>query len=99
VQRATKDYEGVTLAWSDSDKLHEELVNIAKDAKAVLERCETAYSAATSVGLAAAFIERSAALSKSMWIWVAGLIAAFAGRTRTARDRAVQVRQAPRNDE
>ena len=50
----------------------------ADDAKAVLERCETAYSAATSVGLAAAFGERSNELSKSMWFWVAGLVSALA---------------------
>ncbi len=49
----------------------------AEEAKSVLERCETAYSAATSVGLAAAFSERSSALSMSMWIWVVGLVSAL----------------------
>ncbi|GHD59811.1 hypothetical protein [Jeongeupia chitinilytica] len=44
------------------------------DAKSVLERCESAYSAATSVGLAAAFTERSVSLTRSMWVWVVGLI-------------------------
>lgn len=48
--------------------------SISKESDEVLKKCETAYSAATSVGLAAAFSERSASLSKSMWVWVAGLI-------------------------
>lgn len=55
--------------------------NVAKDMKdrlsaadAVLERCEKAYSAATSVGLAAAFTERSRELGKSMWVWVGFLL-------------------------
>jgi hypothetical protein len=58
----------------ESDK---QLRQIKGEAENVLARCETAYSAATSVGLAAAFTERSDSLSKSMWIWVAGLVAAL----------------------
>lgn len=54
------------------------LNNSAKEAKSVLERCETAYSAATSVGLAAAFSERSTALSRSIWFWIGGLVLALA---------------------
>ena len=61
-----------------ADDLDGQLRQSAEDAKTVLDRCETAYSAATSVGLAAAFSERSSTLSKSMWFWVAGLIAALA---------------------
>lgn len=48
-------------------------------AESVLKECQTAYAAATSVGLAAAFSERSTALAKSMWIWVVGLIVALVG--------------------
>jgi hypothetical protein len=62
----------------DASELDKQLNKIADNAKSVLEHCETAYSAATSVGLAAAFSERSNALSKSMWIWVGGLISALA---------------------
>lgn len=54
------------------------LRQIEEEAESVLERCETAYSAATSVGLAAAFNERSDSLSKSMWFWVSGLVVALA---------------------
>jgi hypothetical protein len=58
-------------------ELEKQLSKHAEDAKSVLEQCETAYSAATSVGLAAAFDEKSKSLSKSMWLWVAGLLAAL----------------------
>lgn len=64
--------------------LHETAVEIdaklsikLNEAEAVLMRCETAYSAATSVGLAAAFSERSTSLASSMWVWVFGLICAL----------------------
>ena len=56
----------------------EKLMQSASDeAKTVLERCETAYAASTSVGLAAAFGERADSLSKSIWLWTAGLLAAL----------------------
>ncbi|WP_370600920.1 hypothetical protein [Pseudomonas nitroreducens] len=78
VQAATKD-QGLILGLREhADKLDIQLKKSATDAEAVLVRCETAYSAATSVGLAAAFSERSTALSKSMWFWVAGLVGALA---------------------
>lgn len=75
---ATRDQSDVSRIREAANELDKQLKKSADDAKAVLERCETAYSAATSVGLAAAFNERSDALSKSMWIWVAGLVIALA---------------------
>ena len=74
---ANKDKGRLSGIKDDADKLDAQLKQIAEDAAGVLERCETAYSAATSVGLAAAFTERSVALSKSMWFWVAGLVTAL----------------------
>ena len=74
---ANKDKGRLSGIKDDAEKLDARLKQSAEDAAGVLERCETAYSAATSVGLAAAFTERSAALSKSMWFWVAGLVAAL----------------------
>lgn len=74
---ANKDKGHLNGIKEDAEKLDARLKQSAEDAKGVLERCETAYSAATSVGLAAAFTERSGALSKSMWIWVAGLVVAL----------------------
>ena len=75
---ATRDQGDVSRIREAANELDKQLKKSADDAKAVLERCETAYSAATSVGLAAAFSERSSALSKSMWFWVAGLVGALA---------------------
>lgn len=74
VTESTADKAAVLAAKTDIEKLQGELKGFSEDAKKVLEKCESAYSAATSVGLAAAFSERSDNLSKSMWIWVVGLV-------------------------
>jgi hypothetical protein len=68
----------IVVAREQADEISAELYKRSMDAEAVLQRCETAYSAATSVGLAAAFSERSKSLANSMWVWVAGLVAALA---------------------
>lgn len=60
-----------------ADDIDKKLVDSHKEAESVLGRCETAYSAATSVGLAAAFTERSKSLSDSMWFWVGCLVVAL----------------------
>lgn len=75
------------LAVADKGKIEELLKAIAdneKDLKAkseeaeeVLQKCVSAYSSATSLGLAAAFSERSKALDWSMWYWVGGLVASL----------------------
>lgn len=78
VKDATRNEGDVLRIREDAGELDKQLNKIADDARAVLAHCETAYSAATSVGLAAAFSERSSVLSKSMWFWVAGLVAALA---------------------
>lgn len=72
-----KENKEIELLKQNSKLLDEEINNYALNAKNVLERCETAYSAATSVGLAAAFTERSNILSRSIKWWVAGLIFAL----------------------
>ncbi len=77
VQDATKDQVHLLGIREQADELDKKLIKSAEDARLVLERCETAYSAATSVGLAAAFSERSDALSKSIWFWVTGLVLAL----------------------
>jgi hypothetical protein len=77
VKESTKDQGYIVGIRENADELDRLLSKSAEDAKAVLVRCETAYSAATSVGLAAAFSERSSALSKSMWFWVVGLVVAL----------------------
>jgi hypothetical protein len=77
VEDATQNQGRLIAAREKADEIGAQLSKSATEAEAVLDRCETAYSAATSVGLAAAFSERSAALSYSMWVWVVGLIAAL----------------------
>ncbi|MET3627101.1 MULTISPECIES: hypothetical protein [Burkholderia] len=77
VTGATDDYKKIIAVRDHAEKFSAEMNQVAAEARAVLQRCETAYSAATSVGLAAAFTERSSVLSRSMWIWVAGLICAL----------------------
>lgn len=77
IRSATKDHGHIEQLRGRADDLDKKLQQSSENAKSVLERCETAYSAATSVGLAAAFTERSSALSKSMWFWVAGLVLAL----------------------
>lgn len=73
-QEAAKDHSRLLRILEHAEELDELMRSSAENAKSVLQRCETAYSAATSVGLAAAFSERSSALSKTMWVWVVGLI-------------------------
>ena len=60
---------------ADADKAI--LVARVKEAESIVERFSSAYAASTSHGLAAAFTERSAALGKSMWVWVGGLVIAL----------------------
>lgn len=57
-----------------AEDVSREMIRRAAEAKEILERCESAYSSATSLGLAAAFSERSKALDNSMWGWVGGLV-------------------------
>jgi phage shock protein A len=76
-RNATKNHGQLADIKENADEFDKQLKQSVEDAKRVLEQCETAYSAATSVGLAAAFTERSSALSQSMWFWVAGLVVAL----------------------
>lgn len=71
------DQEKIKEYKRDSEDIFERLRLIDERAADVLSRCESVYSAATSVGLAAAFDERSKLLSKSMWCWVLGLFASL----------------------
>lgn len=74
---AKGDHDHIADLRGKADGLDQKLRDSSSGAEQVLERCETAYSAATSVGLAAAFSERSDKLSDSMWVWVFGLVAAL----------------------
>ena len=78
VQEVTGDRDRVSEIRERGEVVEALLNESAEEAKSVLDRCETAYSAATSVGLAAAFSERSKELARSMWFWIMGLVAALA---------------------
>ena len=75
---ATRDQNRVLDISKRTERVEKKLRECLEEAEAILNRCETAYSAATSVGLAAAFSERSIALSRSMWFWIGGLVVALA---------------------
>jgi len=61
----------------DAALLMSQLSSKNEEASAVLAHCNSAYAAATSQGLAAAFAERSQDLSRTMWIWTLSFIAAL----------------------
>lgn len=44
------------------------------EAESLVEKCEESYKITTTIWLAAAFDEKAIKLSRSMWIWVAGLM-------------------------
>ena len=77
VQEVIGERDRVTAIREQGEKAETLLNDYTKEAKAVLKRCETAYAAATSVGLASAFSERSSELARSMWFWIAGLVVAL----------------------
>lgn len=75
---ANKDCSTLEDIKKRSHTYDQALAASVEQAESVLARCETAYAAATSVGLAAAFAKRSSELSSSMWVWVLGLIISLA---------------------
>jgi hypothetical protein len=77
LQQAVKDRAYILEKREEADRLDASLARSAEEAAAVVARCESAYSSATSQGLAAAFSERSKTLDTSMWIWVLGLVIAL----------------------
>ena len=74
VTESTADKTAVSNTKTEIEKLQAELKDASQEAKDILEECKSTYAAATSVGLAAAFAERSDNLSKSIRFWVGGLI-------------------------
>lgn len=77
LQDATLNQGRLHAIRERSDDIETRLEESVVKADAVLQNAETAYRAATSVGLAAAFTERSNKLAFSMWIWVGGLATAL----------------------
>lgn len=77
LSRAEGDKALLASILGGAEGVSREMIQRAAEAKEILERCESAYSSATSLGLAAAFSERSKALDNSMWGWVGGLVASL----------------------
>ena len=67
----------IKLGRQSGEEATESLRKLRDEARAVVERCNQAYAAATSQGLAAAFSERSKSLNLSMLYWVVGLVTAL----------------------
>ncbi|WP_419722874.1 hypothetical protein [Sphingobium aromaticivastans] len=74
---ASKDHAAIEALLDKAKAYDADFASVKGEADGVLARCESAYSAATSVGLAAAFSERSQTLSDSIKFWVGGLLAAL----------------------
>lgn len=78
LEASIRDQGRLVSLLVDATTQDAEVRRIAAEAASTLKRCEQAYSASTSVGLAAAFSDRARSLAFSMWTWVIGLIAALA---------------------
>jgi len=77
LKEAERDRAHVLSSRESVEELDKDMKERAKEAIAILALCESAYSSATSLGLSAAFSERSKKLDSSMWIWVTGLVSAL----------------------
>ena len=78
IHDATQDQVRIQDIQKEAQVISKKLNGSVTEADVILERCQTAYAAATSVGLASAFIDRSKELSNSMWFWIGSLILALA---------------------
>lgn len=78
LSEAERDRSHILSSRDSVETLDKDMKKRADEAVAILALCESAYSSATSQGLAAAFNERSKKLDNSMWVWVAGLVSALA---------------------
>lgn len=74
---AEKDRVQIAIKRESLEEAEKSIINIKMQAEEALKKCEEAYRASTSQGLASAFLERSKNLSISMWFWVAGLAGAL----------------------
>lgn len=77
LSKSSEDCQEISRFLDSSRLYSEKLISLEDEANKTLESLQTAYSAATSVGLAAAFTERSENLSKSIRYWVGGLVVAL----------------------
>ena len=71
---ALKTTTKITSAKENVDSLLNSIKTSKTEADQLVENCEEAYRITTSKGLAGAFDQRAGQLSKSMWVWVFGLL-------------------------
>lgn len=76
-KEATKDQARLFSIREAAEQFEIHLKAQSDEAATVLGKCESAYSASTSVGLSAAFSERSKDLDRSMTFWIVTLIVAL----------------------
>lgn len=74
---STKKLGEIESNRASSIELIEKIRNLRQEADQVLNECHTAYSSATSQGLAKAFTDRSNELKATMFFWVGGLTLAL----------------------
>lgn len=77
LKSSTKDQGLIADALSSLDNKNTLMNSSALEAEAILKRCDDAYRATASEGLASAFSERSRSIALSMWVWVVGLLVAL----------------------
>ncbi len=77
LQETISNRERVSLLNDEAETISNDLKEKNKEIDKVLVRCESAYAASTSVGLAASFDERSEILSRQLLYWVGSLVFAL----------------------
>lgn len=77
VSGAGADRTAVGARLKEIQELQATLAQAENEAKAIIARCDKAYQATTTEGLASAFANKSFWLNFSMWAWVFGLIGAL----------------------
>jgi len=94
LERANTDASLTAQAKDAAKSSSDSLAESAAGARQVLDKCESAYSAATSQGLARAFSRRSTSLSWSMWFWAFALAAALGAGVKFGGDQLSQLAEA-----
>lgn len=75
--QSIKDSEKIDELKEQSIQNEKVIDSQIEQAKKLINQCEEAYRVTTTKGLAGAFEERANRLSKSMWVWVFGLLCAL----------------------
>lgn len=75
--QSIKDADKIEKLKEKSIANEETINNKIEQAGKLIDQCEEAYRVTTTKGLAGAFEDRANRLSKSMWVWVFGLLVAL----------------------